>query len=85
MIKTTVFLKDMNDFATVNKVYAEVSLASSASRGRLAAPFQPRLPGRPPHPPRQKFGDARPARAAIEVARLPKDVSVEIECVALAE
>jgi 2-iminobutanoate/2-iminopropanoate deaminase len=33
----------------------------------------------------QKFGDARPARAAIEVARLPKDVSVEIECVALAE
>lgn len=30
------------------------------------------------------FGTARPARSAVEVARLPKDVLVEIECVALA-
>ncbi|EDQ89508.1 uncharacterized protein MONBRDRAFT_35357 [Monosiga brevicollis MX1] len=53
VVKTTVFLKDMNDFAAVNEVYAE------------------------------KFGDARPARAAVQVSRLPKDVSVEIECVAV--
>jgi len=52
VVKTTVFLKSMNDFATVNKVYAEA------------------------------FGDHRPARSAVEVARLPKDVLVEIECVA---
>lgn len=31
----------------------------------------------------EHFGNARPARSAVEVARLPKDVSVEIECVAL--
>lgn len=53
MAKTTVFLKDMNDFAAMNEVYA------------------------------QMFGDVRPARAAVEVARLPKDVKVEIECVAV--
>jgi 2-iminobutanoate/2-iminopropanoate deaminase len=29
------------------------------------------------------FGDHKPARSAVEVARLPKDVLVEIECVAL--
>jgi len=52
VVKTTVFLKSMDDFATVNKVYAEA------------------------------FGDHRPARSAVEVARLPKDVLVEIECVA---
>lgn len=33
----------------------------------------------------QKFGDARPARAAIQVARLPKDVSVEIDAVAVVD
>ncbi|KAJ1559539.1 2-iminobutanoate/2-iminopropanoate deaminase [Cladochytrium tenue] len=53
VVKTTVFLKDMNDFAKMNEVYA------------------------------QAFGDARPARSAVEVARLPRDVLVEIECVAL--
>ncbi|KAI9142550.1 Endoribonuclease L-PSP/chorismate mutase-like protein [Paraphysoderma sedebokerense] len=53
VIKTTVFLKDMNDFQKMNEVYAEM------------------------------FGSSRPARAAVEVARLPKDVQVEIECVAL--
>jgi len=51
--KTTVFLKDMNDFAAMNEIYAEM------------------------------FGESRPARAAVEVARLPKDVRVEIECVAV--
>eukprot|EP00056_Hartaetosiga_gracilis_P008239 m.117631 g.117631 ORF g.117631 m.117631 type:complete len:143 (+) comp12877_c4_seq3:2-430(+) len=30
------------------------------------------------------FGDIKPARAAVQVARLPKDVSVEIECIAVA-
>ncbi len=52
MVKTTVFIKDMNDFAALNKVYAEL------------------------------FGETKPARSCVEVARLPKDVKVEIECVA---
>jgi len=51
--KTTVFLKSMNDFATVNGLYAEF------------------------------FGAHKPARSAVEVARLPKDVLFEIECIAL--
>jgi 2-iminobutanoate/2-iminopropanoate deaminase len=55
-VKTTVFLKNMNDFAAMNEVY-----------------------GRPEY-----FGAAAPARSTIEVARLPRDVLVEIELVALA-
>ena len=51
VVKTTVFIKDMNDFAAVNGVYAEL------------------------------FGDAKPARSCVEVARLPKDVKVEIEAI----
>ena len=53
VVKATVFLKDMNDFAAMNKVYAEYFEAANA-----------------------------PARSTIEVARLPKDVLVEIEVVA---
>ena len=54
VVKTTVFLDDMNDFAAVNEVYAKY------------------------------FNDATaPARACVEVARLPKDVKVEIDCIAL--
>lgn len=49
VVKTTVFMKDMNDFADMNGVYAEF------------------------------FTDHKPARAAIEVARLPLDVQVEIQ------
>lgn len=52
VVKTTVFLKDMDDFAAMNEVYA------------------------------RHFGDHRPARAAVQAARLPRDVQVEIECVA---
>jgi 2-iminobutanoate/2-iminopropanoate deaminase len=52
--KCTVFLRDMNDFAAMNAVYAEF----------FSAPF--------------------PARATVEVRRLPRDVDVEIDCVALA-
>ncbi|KAG8832748.1 hypothetical protein FRC17_000758 [Serendipita sp. 399] len=54
VVKTTVFLKSMNDFAAMNAVYA------------------------------QTFGDHKPARSAVEVSRLPKDVLVEVECIALA-
>ena len=54
VVKTTVFIKDMGDFAALNGVYSEM------------------------------FGETRPARSCVEVARLPKDVKVEIECVALA-
>ncbi|KII94318.1 hypothetical protein PLICRDRAFT_171975 [Plicaturopsis crispa FD-325 SS-3] len=50
--KTTVFLKNMDDFVTVNGIYAAF------------------------------FGDHKPARSAVEVARLPKDVLFEIECIA---
>ncbi len=54
VVKTSVFLKDMNDFVAMNKVYAK------------------------------HFGDEQaPARACVEVARLPKDVLVEIECIAM--
>ena len=52
VIKTTVFLADMNDFQAMNEIYAEV------------------------------FGDHRPARAAVEVSRLPRDVAVEIDAIA---
>ena len=52
VVKTTVFISDMNDFAALNAVYAEM------------------------------FGDTKPARSCVEVARLPKDVKVEIECIA---
>lgn len=55
VVKTTVFLKNMNDFAAMNAIYAET------------------------------FADALPARSTIEVARLPRDVLVEIECIALVE
>ena len=54
-VKTTVFLKDMNDFGAMNDVY-----------------------GKPEY-----FGAAAPARSTVEVARLPRDVLVEIEVVAL--
>jgi 2-iminobutanoate/2-iminopropanoate deaminase len=54
VVKTSVFLKDLTDFATVNQIYA------------------------------QYFDEATaPARACVEVSRLPKDVLVEIECIAV--
>lgn len=54
VVKTSVFLKDMNDFAAMNAVYAKYFSEDTA-----------------------------PARACVEVARLPKDVRVEIECIAV--
>lgn len=53
VVKTTVFLADMNDFAAMNEVY-----------GRY-------------------FVTNKPARATVQVARLPRDARVEIECIAL--
>ena len=52
IVKTTVFLQSMNDFAGMNEVYAS------------------------------EMGDHRPARSAFEVAKLPKNASVEIEVIA---
>ena len=52
VVKTTVFLRDMNDFTAMNDVY-----------GRF-------------------FGDHKPARSTVQAARLPRDVAVEIECIA---
>jgi 2-iminobutanoate/2-iminopropanoate deaminase len=54
VVKTGVYLKDMNDFATVNGIYARYFDEATA-----------------------------PARACVEVARLPKDVLVEIDCIAV--
>ena len=53
VVRAGVFIKDMNDFAAVNEVYAEY------------------------------LGDVKPARACVEVARLPIDVKVEIEVIAV--
>jgi 2-iminobutanoate/2-iminopropanoate deaminase len=53
VVKTTVFLKDMGEFAAMNEVYAAY------------------------------FTQQPPARSTVEVARLPRDVRVEIEAVAL--
>lgn len=53
VVKTTVFIKDMNDFAKINEVYARY------------------------------FTKNYPSRSCVEVARLPKDVLVEIEAIAI--
>ena len=53
VVKTTVYLKNMDDFAEMNSVYAEF------------------------------FSSQPPARATVEVARLPRDVSIEVECIAV--
>lgn len=55
VVKTMVFIKDMNDFSALNEVYAEY------------------------------FVNDPPARSCVEVARLPKDVKVEIELIALVQ
>ena len=54
VVKTSVFLKSMSDFANMNEVYSRY------------------------------FNQAPPARSTVEVARLPKDVLVEIDVIALA-
>ena len=54
VVKTTVFLTNLNDFSVFNRVYEEY------------------------------FSEAKPARATVEVTRLPKEVLVEIEAVAVA-
>jgi 2-iminobutanoate/2-iminopropanoate deaminase len=53
VVKTTIFLQNMNDFQVVNAVYSEY------------------------------FGTEPPARSTVQVARLPRDVLVEIEAIAL--
>lgn len=54
--KTTIFIKDMNDFSAINEIYASYFT-----------------------------GDKKPARACVEVARLPKDVLIEMEAIAVAK
>ncbi|NCU18625.1 RidA family protein [Pallidibacillus pasinlerensis] len=53
IVKTTIFITDMNQFAQLNEEYA------------------------------RHLGDHRPARSTVEVSRLPKDVLVEIEVIAV--
>lgn len=55
VVKATVFIKNMDDFAAINEVYGEY------------------------------FNVHKPARSCVEVARLPKDVLVEIEVIALSK
>jgi 2-iminobutanoate/2-iminopropanoate deaminase len=55
VVKATVFLKDLNDFAAMNAVYAKYFASDD---------------------------DTLPARTTVEVARLPRDILVEIECIA---
>ncbi len=52
IVKNTIFIKDMNDFAVINGIYADF------------------------------FGEHKPARSCVEVARLPKDVLIEMESIA---
>ena len=56
IVKTTVFVKDLNDFATVNATYEAFFTEHNATF---------------------------PARSCVEVARLPKDVKIEIEAIAV--
>jgi 2-iminobutanoate/2-iminopropanoate deaminase len=53
VVKTSVFLTDLNNFVAMNQIYAEY------------------------------FSENAPARACVEVSRLPKNVLIEIECIAL--
>ena len=53
VVKCTIFLKDMNNFPSVNEVYGK------------------------------SFSGQAPARETVEVSRLPKDVNVEISCIAV--
>lgn len=55
VVKATVFIKNMDDFAQINEIYGEY------------------------------FNEHKPARSCVEVARLPKDVQVEIEVIALTQ
>ena len=55
VVKTTVFIKDMNDFGKINDIYKDF------------------------------FTSDFPARSCVEVARLPKDVLIEIEAIAIVE
>jgi 2-iminobutanoate/2-iminopropanoate deaminase len=52
VVKTTVFVKDLGEFATINETYSRY------------------------------FPENPPARSTVEAARLPRDVRVEIECIA---
>ncbi|HXA02739.1 MAG TPA: RidA family protein [Cytophagaceae bacterium] len=53
VVKSGIFVKDLNNFATINKIYGDY------------------------------FSDEPPARETVEVSRLPKDVNVEISCIAV--
>jgi 2-iminobutanoate/2-iminopropanoate deaminase len=52
VLKTTIYLKDMEHFTPVNTIYSEF------------------------------FGNSKPARSTVQVSRLPKDVLIEIDCIA---
>ena len=54
VLKTTVFLKDMDDFPKMNEIYAKY------------------------------LGESLPARSTVQAAKLPRDVKVEIDCIAIA-
>ena len=53
VVKVTIYLKDLNDYAKVNDIYKDY------------------------------FPDTKPARSTVQVARLPKDALIEIDCIAV--
>ena len=53
IVKTSIFIKNMDDFGEINEVYASY------------------------------FSETKPARETVEVSRLPKDVNIEISCIAI--
>ena len=67
VVRTGVFLKDMNEFAAMNEVYERF------------------FPGSPPGSAPGSVPRKAPARSTVEISRLPKDVRIEIDAIALAE
>lgn len=53
VVKTTIFITNMNDFSAINKIYNDY------------------------------FGQTKPARSTVEVSALPKNVLIEIDCIAI--
>ncbi|EKY5821563.1 2-iminobutanoate/2-iminopropanoate deaminase [Shigella flexneri] len=67
IVKTTVFVKDLNDFATVNATYEAFFTEHNATYEAFFT----------------EHNATFPARSCVEVARLPKDVKIEIEAIAV--
>lgn len=72
MVKVNVYLKDMDNFSSMNEVYEKVS-----NSARFKVEFWADFPG-----PRKLLPTPKPARTCIQAAKLPGDVDIEIEAIA---